>query len=952
MQTSLVQKSSTRHEKSQAAAGKVAAPAIMFIDSAVDDLATLIDGVQPGVKVVTLDPSRDGVGQITKVLRTQPDIGAVHIVSHGAPGCLYLGNIALSLETLSRYAQELADWREHCGAASLLLYGCNLAAGDAGTEFLEQLHQITNLPIAASRAKIGNSVLGSNWQLEVAVGLQRLTQPLPFTPKIQSLYTGIFAGAQLLRDIRPGDSSYPSSLTEFNGQLFFSANDGATGRELWVSDGTTEGTQLLKDIWLGSLPSGFAASSYPFNLTEVNGQLFFTANDGTAGNELWVSDGTTEGTQLLKDIRLGSESSSPGLGQNRYNFDFDYSSFTEFNGKLFFAADDGTTGRELWVSDGTAEGTQLLKDIFSGSLPSGITASSRPFNLTEVNGKLFFTANDGTTGRELWVSDGTAEGTQLLKDIRLGSDGSYPGLEDPNRSSTYSSFTEVNGKLFFIADDGVTGEELWVSDGTAEGTQLLKDIWPEGGGSYASNFTEIDGKLFFSAVNDSVTGIELWVSDGTAEGTQLLKDIRPEGGGSYPYNFTEFNGKLFFTANDNVTGIELWVSDGTAEGTQLLKDINDSRQPLSGPSSYISRFTEVDGKLFFTANDGRTGRELWVSDGTAEGTQLFQDINPDIGFGPGNLKAVGNQLFFTVDDGKMGNELWVTSIPKEIISGDENNNVLNGTDEFDLINGLGGNDVIRGRSGDDIIRGSDGNDALFGDRGNDLLEGGVGNDQIFGDVGNDTVIVYDFKDLDTFDGGTGIDLIRFEPTDGRNLTIFLDRGAVGDGQVGGQFFENFEQFATGRGNDRLLGDARANVFDGGAGNDELQGAAGRDNLTGGEGNDTLIGGHGADTLTGGEGNDILTGEGGADTFRFSESTSFADRTDTIFDFQTQDTFDFTVHLSAGGSIETTRVASGFLRLDLLVGEDTVVNVVNVFGSKGGLDAAESQLATILASPLT
>ena len=134
-----------------------------------------------------------------------------------------------------------------------------------------------------------------------------------------------------------------------------------------------------------------------------------------------------------------------------------------------------------------------------------------------------------------------------------------------------------------------------------------------------------DGQLFFTA-SDGTTGNELWVSDGTAEGTQRLVDINPGGSGSNASNFTEFDGQLFFTADDGTTGSEPWVSDGTTEGTQRLVDINSFVNPYSAfypygsYGSYASNFTEFNGQLFFTANDGPTGNELWVSDGTAEGT--------------------------------------------------------------------------------------------------------------------------------------------------------------------------------------------------------------------------------------------------------------------------------------------------------------------------------------------
>src|SRR6266545_4315146 len=139
---------------------------------------------------------------------------------------------------------------------------------------------------------------------------------------------------------------------------------------------------------------------------------------------------------MVKDINPGSASSSPG------------GAFTDVNGAVYFAANDGSHGTELWRSDGTAGGTILVKDIYPGS------RSSSPSGLANVNGIIYFRASDGTSGAELWRSDGTAGGTPLVKDIYAGS-----------RSSTPSGLANVNGTLFFRASDATSGAELWRSDG-------------------------------------------------------------------------------------------------------------------------------------------------------------------------------------------------------------------------------------------------------------------------------------------------------------------------------------------------------------------------------------------------------------------------------------------------------------------------------------------------------
>jgi uncharacterized repeat protein (TIGR01451 family) len=354
----------------------------------------------------------------------------------------------------------------------------------------------------------------------------------------------------------------------------------------------------------------------PYNFTVVGNTLFFTASTEATGYELWKSDGTAAGTVLIKDIYSGIVSSYPSF-------------LTDVNGTLFFIADNGTNGFELWKSDGTVAGTVMVKDILLGNV------YHYPEYLTNVNGTLFFTAYTEANGEELWKSDGTAAGTVIVKDIRPGAE-SYPSP---------SGLTNVNGTLFFTTDNGTNGDELWKSDGTAAGTVLVKDINPGSEGSYPYFLTDVNGTLFFVA-NNGTNGYELWKSNGTTAGTVLLKDINPISGDSYPFFLTNVNGTLFFRAYTQATGEELWKSDGTAAGTVLIKDIYSGNT-----SSYPYSLTNVNGTLFFVADNGTTGEELWKSDGTTAGTVLLKDILPGSGSSyPYSLTNVNGILFFVADN--------------------------------------------------------------------------------------------------------------------------------------------------------------------------------------------------------------------------------------------------------------------------------------------------------------
>ncbi|WP_139294415.1 DUF4347 domain-containing protein, partial [Microcystis aeruginosa] len=177
---------------------------VVFLDAGVSDYQTLQAGVIPGVATVILSPNQDGIEQISAFLQQNPQITTIHLVSHGAPGCLYLGNCQLNLTNIYDYRQQLQNWAK---INRILLYGCQVAAGDAGTEFINKLSQITGAKIAASSRRVGNAALGGSWELEVSFpatkgenktfvetsDLSDLQTSGVFQPDILNTYQGVFA---------------------------------------------------------------------------------------------------------------------------------------------------------------------------------------------------------------------------------------------------------------------------------------------------------------------------------------------------------------------------------------------------------------------------------------------------------------------------------------------------------------------------------------------------------------------------------------------------------------------------------------------------------------------------------------------------------------------------------------------------------------------------------------
>jgi ELWxxDGT repeat protein len=395
----------------------------------------------------------------------------------------------------------------------------------------------------------------------------------------------------LLKDINespPPYPSYPTALFDLDGTVYFSSSTATAN--LYASDGSAAGTRLVKVI----NPRGQAS---PVAFAGANGVVYLVADDGVHGRELWRSDGTEAGTRLVKDV-------VPGPGGIVAPTTLNPIPGAMVDNTLYFIVPNfnSPSNNVLWKSDGTEQGTVPV-----------IEGATEP--LVGVGGNAYFVRADAATGAELWKTDGTAAGTSLVKDLRSGPGGSAP-----------HNFVTANGQLYFIAsgtDD--TTQELYRTDGTPGGTVLLKS-----GVSYAFPIRNPAGPLadtvFFvpgppSFEKEPFGGLDadLWKTDGTVAGTVKVKDFQ-----SYPYRsptqiLSWYDGGIILKADSPTEGAGLWKSDGTEAGTVLLKQF---------PVDDIREAAAANGKVFFNATDNEHGTELYVTDGTPEGTGLYADYLP------------------------------------------------------------------------------------------------------------------------------------------------------------------------------------------------------------------------------------------------------------------------------------------------------------------------------------
>lgn len=454
-------------------------------------------------------------------------------------------------------------------------------------------------------------------------------------------------------------------LEIFDEKMIFQKSNLEIGSEVWLHDFNSNITGLFENI---------NTSSYGiqdnFNLIQINDKLVFHANDVDYGIELWRYNPENNNLGLLKDINSTGSSIANYLNEDYLN------TFIVHDNQLIFSANDGNNGYEIWQSDGTANETKLLKDLNDdprSSLPNhffnfnnnvyfvGYPDKDIPNSfLIKKDGENFinevdFGMNEVQTNLANEIEQIVPSGNTIFFKFKTGkiallkTDGSQAGTSKLKEFWQIGNLVDVDGVLFFAAEssDHQNEIELYKSDGTAEGTVLVKNI----GASFSSspsNLTALNGTLYFTAHSDN-NGRELWKSDGTEQGTVMIKDIAPANSSAFLNQYFKdknslvaLNNEIYFSANDGVNGFELWKTDGNTEGTVMVKDINNGEK-----SSNPKEFTLIDNTLYFQAQDASHGAELWKSDGTEEGTKMMSDVlEGPTGSNPIFITSIGNDLYF------------------------------------------------------------------------------------------------------------------------------------------------------------------------------------------------------------------------------------------------------------------------------------------------------------------
>lgn len=450
---------------------------------------------------------------------------------------------------------------------------------------------------------------------------------------------GTIAGTLPFADIAPGAASAnPLAFGVAGGRLYVAADDGVTGMELHVTDGVPGVISLVADI-----EPGFNGS-WPSGITDAGGIAVFAARTSVEGSEPWRSDGTPAGTFLLGDLAPNHYSSSP-------------EAFTASGARVLFRTADDTDGDHAWfVTDGSVAGTTFVtalrscargrgdralispvaggwivgdRDLVSGCEPwfldgtpgsaagfdvapglaSSLGAVSEPF--ASFGARAFLALDAPATGREPHVAD--ASGAAVVADINLGS-----------QDSQAEAFAALGDRAVFLATDGLSGLEPWISDGTPGGTLQLADVVPGAADGVASVMGTSGSLAYFLGRNDPGK-LRLWRSDGTPAGTaQVTSRVD-----AMTWPPTAFRGGVLFAGTEPANGSEIWFSDGTDAGTRLAVDI------VRGPGSGAARLQDIvvsgDRAFLVVRTASGLGDDVLVTDGTPGGTELVLEAGADGG---------------------------------------------------------------------------------------------------------------------------------------------------------------------------------------------------------------------------------------------------------------------------------------------------------------------------------
>ncbi|MGC9506051.1 Ig-like domain-containing protein [Baaleninema sp.] len=890
-------------------------PLIVVIDAGVSEIDRLLNGLVPQAEAVVLPRDRDGIAYIEEVLAKRPQVTQLHVVSHGKPGCLFLGNAQLNLDSFSKYRDRLRRWGETDDGRrrpdfSISLYGCQVAAGDAGAEFVETLHRLTLADIAASTSLTGCSAIGGNWELEVRTSGRR-DRSIVFDRQTREKYSHVFGPPAFSGTISDVTVDEDASNTNIDLTAFFNDLDQAADTLIYAVQNdnsslvstSVSGGQLTLDyaadasgtanLKVRALDNDFNSDdSNTFTVivnpvndrpeandvtettdedTTINGSLASAVSDiddlsSVLTFEVETDLETSKGAKVTIDSN-GNYSYDPTNAEELQALASGQSTTDSFSYTVKDDDDASATGTVTITVTGQNDSLNALDDqaeaLFGQSVSIDVLA-----NDIDPDGDDFIlfsfdssSANGGSISRD---------GDQLVYSAPpnfLGDDTFTYRITDAASSDTATVTVTVNTPP--IAEDDIAFTE-------GEGQSVVVDV--------LANDSEPDANADLGEEEDPVEDPEEEPEPSDFIRIESVEGTAKNGGSaSIVTNNTAdpSDDKIRYTPPEGYNGpdrFEYTIEDkfgGTATATVVINpadaidddprtktnraidiDVLDNDR-LFGPVSIVGFDSkginggsiELEGDLLvFTPADDFQGFDLF------EYTIEDSDGNRDTA----SVRVlVADEVELPqpenpIDPNPYGNRDSVTVIPPiQPPSPNVTLDTREGENETgeNVVFGDEFPNTLQGKPANDIMSGLAGDDNLYGAEGDDQLFGNSGNDFLKGEIGND--LMFAGAGNDFLDGGDGDDAMAGELGDD------ILQGGIGNDLMFGN--GGFDRMDGGEGADTILGGKENDVLTGNFGDDVMAGEVGIDTVQGGDGNDLIFGNQGNDILDGSRGDDSLLG---------------------------------------------------------------------------------------------
>jgi len=389
-------------------------------------------------------------------------------------------------------------------------------------------------------------------------------------------------------------NDFVTNLTVLNRQLFFNTNNNPSWWK--TTGGENQAVNLFNNF---HFIKGVSYESSEMSMMF----LVFAGKDynvSSSAINLYCSNGGGDFLDVFGNLNSDSNGPSP-MG------------FKKVNSKLIFSAVETDTGRELYSTDATNGSTFLIKDINPG-IADGLSDASGLEDSVVIGNKLCFPAlSNAPSGNKLWCTDGTTAGTFALYDDQGVLNSTQTDYDSPQYLTVFNNY------LYFFAYSGNSNRlQLWKSSTYSRdpsipihptqvtfNSNLFKGINNNECGGNLKPIV-VDNLMFFPRASNN-KGCELWRSDGTTDGTFMLKDINKGLDDSMPMPMAVFNGELYFSAFDKDTGTELWHTNGKSFGTKIVSDLN----PGAAGSIINDQMIIYNGAPYYIADDGTHGQELY-----------------------------------------------------------------------------------------------------------------------------------------------------------------------------------------------------------------------------------------------------------------------------------------------------------------------------------------------------